>query len=181
MLFVCTSRQPECPNIIYIIYTTSTSKSHSASYNIMCNHHYHHHHDHHSTNYNACIQYMCHCFRKKTTTTAITQCKLQYYSQPPLPPHHSTKQLLTTPQHKNQIVLLCLHNTLHLQRFLVPNLTVLQPLTKKYFRACSHCQCSPVKDIHQHDTLLYINVCMYCVIACPLHQHASTLLAWTPC
>ena len=26
---------------------------------------------------------MCHCFRKKTTT-AITQCKLQYYVQPPL-------------------------------------------------------------------------------------------------
>ena len=41
--------------------------SHSASYNIMANHHYYHcHHlDHHSKNYNACIQYMCHCFRKK--------------------------------------------------------------------------------------------------------------------
>ena len=49
--------------------------------------------------------------------------------------------VLTTPQHKNQIVLLCLHNTLHLQSFLVPNPTVLRPLTKKYFRACSHCQC----------------------------------------
>ena len=48
--------------------------SHSASYNITCNHHYHHHHhlDHHSTNYNACIQYMRHCFRKKTDH----QCKL---------------------------------------------------------------------------------------------------------
>ena len=34
-------------------------------------------------NYNACTQYMRHCFRKKTTT-AITQCKLQYYVQPPL-------------------------------------------------------------------------------------------------
>ena len=84
--------------------------------------------------------------------------------------------VLTTPQHKKQIMLLCSHNTFHLQRFLVPNPTVLRPLTKKYIRACSHCQCSPVKDIHQHDTLLY------CVIACPLlHQHASTLLAWTPC
>ena len=65
--------------------TTSTSISHSASYNITCNHHHHHHH---STNYNACIQYMWHRFRKKTmhhhchhtvqvtilrpTTTAIT-------------------------------------------------------------------------------------------------------------
>ena len=41
--------------------------SHSASYNITANHHYHHRHhlDHHSTNYNACIQYMRHCFRKK--------------------------------------------------------------------------------------------------------------------
>ena len=38
--------------------------SHSASYNITCNHHCHHL-DHHSTNYNACIQYMRHCFRKK--------------------------------------------------------------------------------------------------------------------
>ena len=48
--------------------------SHSASYNITANHHYHHHHhlDHHSTNYNACIQYMRHCFRKKTDH----QCKL---------------------------------------------------------------------------------------------------------
>ena len=37
---------------------TSTSISHSASYNIMCKPHYHHHHHHHhhSTNYNACIQ-----------------------------------------------------------------------------------------------------------------------------
>ena len=43
--------------------TTSTSISHSASYNITCNHH-HYHHYHHSTNYNACIQYMRHCFRK---------------------------------------------------------------------------------------------------------------------
>ena len=70
--------------------TTSTSISHSASYNITSNHHYHHHyhHDHHSTNYNACIQYMHHCFRKKTTSTSITitQCKLQYYVQPPQPP-----------------------------------------------------------------------------------------------
>ena len=50
--------------------------SHSASYNIMANHRYYHcHHlDHHSTNYNACIQYMCHCFRKKTDH----QCKLQW-------------------------------------------------------------------------------------------------------
>ena len=41
--------------------------SHSASYNITANHHYHHRHhlDHHSTNYNACIQYMRHCFRNK--------------------------------------------------------------------------------------------------------------------
>ena len=41
--------------------------SHSANYNITANHHYHHRHhlDHHSTNYNACIQYMRHCFRKK--------------------------------------------------------------------------------------------------------------------
>ena len=58
--------------------------SHSASYNIRSNHHHYHHHDHHSTNYNASIQYMCHCLRKNTTTTAITQCKLQYYGQPPL-------------------------------------------------------------------------------------------------
>ena len=61
--------------------TTSTSISHSASYNITCNHHYHHL-DHHSTNYNACIQYMWHRFRKKTTTTAITQCKLQLILRP---------------------------------------------------------------------------------------------------
>ena len=48
--------------------------SHSASYNFMAKHHYHHcHHlDHHSTNYNACIQYMRHCFREKTGH----QCKL---------------------------------------------------------------------------------------------------------
>ena len=38
--------------------------SHSASYNITANHH-RHHLDHHSTSYNACIQYMRHCFRKK--------------------------------------------------------------------------------------------------------------------
>ena len=41
--------------------------SHSASYNITSNHHHYHHHDHHSTNYNASIQYMCHCLRKNTT------------------------------------------------------------------------------------------------------------------
>ena len=45
--------------------------SHSASYNITANHH-RHHLDHHSTSYNACIQYMRHCFRKKTDH----QCKL---------------------------------------------------------------------------------------------------------
>ena len=68
------------------------SPSHSASYNITSNHHYHHrhHHDHHSTNYNACIQYMRHCFRKKTTTTAITQCKLQCMSNHCRHCHHST-------------------------------------------------------------------------------------------
>ena len=57
----------------------------------------------------------------------------------------------------------------HFQCFLVPNFpTVVRPLTKKYL-ACGHCPCSPVKDIHQHhDTLIYINVYMYCVIACPL-------------
>ena len=77
----------------FSICTTALGKSppappsHSASYNITSNHHYHysHHHDHHSTNYNACIQYMHHCFKKKTTTTAITQCKLQYCVKPPLP------------------------------------------------------------------------------------------------
>ena len=52
----------------------------SASYNITSNHHHYHHHDHHSTNYNASIQYTCHCLRKNTTTTAITQCKLQHYT-----------------------------------------------------------------------------------------------------
>ena len=70
--------------------------SHSASYNIASNHHYHHHH--HSTSCNACIQYMRHCFRKKTTTTTITQCKLQYCVQSPLPP--------PPPQHKLQ----CMHS-----------------------------------------------------------------------
>ena len=70
--------------------------SHSASYNITSNHH--HHHDHYSTNYNASIQYKCHCLRKNTTTTAITQCKLQYYGQPPLPPPPPPRP----PQHKLQ-------------------------------------------------------------------------------
>ena len=74
--------------------------SHSASYNITSNHH--HHHDHHSTNYNASIQYKCHCLRKNITTTAITQCKLQYYGQPPLPPPPPPRP----PQHKLQ----CMHS-----------------------------------------------------------------------
>ena len=82
--------------------TTSTSISHSACYNITSNHHHYHHHDHHSTNYNASIQYMCHCLRKNTTTTAITQCKLQYYGQPPLPPPPPPGP----PQHKLQ----CMHS-----------------------------------------------------------------------
>ena len=76
--------------------------SHSASYNITSNHHHYHHHDHHSTNYKASIQYMCHCLRKNTTTTAITQCKLQYYGQPPLPPPPPPRP----PQHKLQ----CMHS-----------------------------------------------------------------------
>ena len=62
--------------------------SHSASYNITCNHHYHHHHhlDHHNTNYNACIQYMHHCFRK-TTTTSASYCGLGLAPAPFRPPH----------------------------------------------------------------------------------------------
>ena len=57
-----------CVYCIIILLIPPPPPSHSASYKIMANHHYHHcHHlDHHSTNYNACIQYMRHCFRKKT-------------------------------------------------------------------------------------------------------------------
>ena len=50
-----------------------------------------------SSSCNACIQYMRHCLRKKTTTTAITQCKLQCCVQSPLSP--------PPPQHKLQ----CMH------------------------------------------------------------------------
>ena len=59
---------------IYIYRSPPPLPSYSASYNITANHHYHHRHhlNHHSTSYNACIQYMRHCFRKKTDH----QCKL---------------------------------------------------------------------------------------------------------
>ena len=62
--------------------------SHSASYNITANHHYHHHHhlDHHNTNYNACIQYMRHCFRKKKQTTSASCCRLGPTPAPFRPP-----------------------------------------------------------------------------------------------
>ena len=62
--------------------------SHSASYNITANHHYHHrhHHDHHSTNYNACIQYIRHCFRKKKQTTSASYCRLGPVPAPFRPP-----------------------------------------------------------------------------------------------
>ena len=59
--------------------------SHSASYNITANHHCHHL-DHHSTSYNACIQYMRHCFRKKQTTSA-SYCGLGPAPAPFRPPH----------------------------------------------------------------------------------------------
>ena len=84
------------------IYIPPAPPSHSASYNITSNHHHYHHHAHHGTNYNASIQYTCHCLRKNTTTTAITQCKLQYYGQPPLPPPPPPQP----PQHKLQ----CMHS-----------------------------------------------------------------------
>ena len=80
-------------------------------------------------------------------------------------------------------MLLCLHNTLHLQRFLVPNPTVVDLLQRSIVGPVATA-CSPVKDVHQHhDTLTDIHtyICTHCVIASPLHQHASTLLAWTPC
>ena len=88
-------------------------------------------------------------------------------------------------------MLLCLHNTLHLQRFLVPNPMVVDLLQRSIVGTVATA-CSPVKDIHQHhekdihqhhDTLTDIHtyICTHCVIASPLHQYASTLLAWTPC
>ena len=85
--------------LYYLLYITMVNCNLHCIYIYI--YHYHHH-DHHSTNYNASIQYMCHCLRKNTTTTAITQCKLQYYGQPPLPPPPPPRP----PQHKLQ----CMHS-----------------------------------------------------------------------
>ena len=64
---------------------------------------------------------------------------------------------------------------------LVPNPTVVRPLTKKYCRACGHCPCSPVKDIHQHhDTLIYEHMHMHTLCHCmspttPACKHSACL------
>ena len=53
--------------------------SHSTSYNIVSNHYHHHRH---STSCNACIQYICHCSRKKNRPTVQVTVGLTQHQRP---------------------------------------------------------------------------------------------------
>ena len=77
MLYAC-RRYVMLYTYIYIYYI----------YIYIYHHYYHRHHlDHHSTNYNACIQYMRHCFRKNKQTTSASYCGLGPAPAPFRPPH----------------------------------------------------------------------------------------------
>ena len=129
--------------------------------------------DHHSTR----IQYMRHCFRKKTTTTTtITQCKLQFTSN-----HHYHHDHIRRRRHHHHSTSYnaCIHHMHHCSRKNRPPVQVTVGLAQ-HQHPSDHCMCQGVHAHNGWNCLIIVLICI--IIQMPIYcPNCSALLDdWQP-